>query len=56
LPASRFLGTFSYGVSTSDPLTYLGVTIARDAMALLAAWFPARRAAIVGPMTALQTE
>jgi predicted permease len=45
-----------FGVSDRDPVTLLMVTIAIGAVALLAAWAPARRATRVQPTTALRYE
>ncbi|HEV8598951.1 MAG TPA: ABC transporter permease [Gemmatimonadales bacterium] len=54
--ASRVLGTLLYGVSASDPLTYLGVGLLLALVALAASWLPARRAGRVDPLTAIRAE
>jgi predicted permease len=44
------------GVSPTDPVTYIAVTILMSAVGLLACWIPARRAMRVDPMVALRYE
>jgi predicted permease len=54
--ASRTVGSFLYGLSATDPLTYTALAMMLGAIALGAAWTPARRAASVDPMVALRYE
>jgi predicted permease len=53
---SRFVGSLLYGVRPQDPTTVTTAVIALAAVALIAAWLPARRAARVDPMIALRAE
>lgn len=53
---SRVLHSFLFEVSAIDPLTFSLVPLLMIAVALLAAWIPARRAASVDPMEALRTD
>jgi predicted permease len=51
---SRLLGSLLYEVSANDPLTFGGMVALLTMVALAAAYFPARRASMVEPMTALR--
>jgi putative ABC transport system permease protein len=54
--ASRLIASMLFGVSALDPVTYGGVIALLSAVALAAAWGPARRAVGVDPTTALRSE
>jgi len=51
---TRLIATFLYGVTPSDPLTYVAVTVALVMVALLACFIPARRATKVDSIIALR--
>jgi predicted permease len=53
---TRMLAGFLYGVSTRDPLIFLAVALLLICVAIVAGVVPARRAALVDPMTALRAE
>ncbi len=54
--AGRLLGSLLYGVSPTDAATWTMAVAAWLAVALLACWLPARRAARVEPMIALRQD
>jgi putative ABC transport system permease protein len=53
---TRMMTTLLYGINASDPLTFISIALLLVAVALLACYFPARRAARVDPMIALRYE
>jgi ABC-type antimicrobial peptide transport system permease subunit len=54
--STRLMSALLYGVGPTDLLTYVSVTIVLTAVALLASYLPARRAASVSPIEALREE
>jgi ABC-type antimicrobial peptide transport system permease subunit len=53
---ARVLRSQLFGVSSSDMPSYVAAVIAIGAVALLASWLPARRAAAVSPMIAMKSD
>jgi predicted permease len=56
IAGTRLLATFLYGVEPTDAATFIGVALLLAAVALLANYLPARRAAQTDPMLALRAE
>src|SRR5262249_45045545 len=56
LLSGHWLSGVLYDVGTTDPVTLVAVTLTLLAVALIACWLPARRAASVAPMVALREE
>jgi predicted permease len=50
----RFLRSYLYGLSPFDPIAFAGASLAWVIVAMLASWYPARRATRVDPLTALK--
>jgi putative ABC transport system permease protein len=54
LGLSRIVASLLYGVSATDPLTFLLISLLLAAVALLASFLPARRATQVDPVKAIK--
>jgi putative ABC transport system permease protein len=52
----RMIAGLLYGVGAHDPATFVGVAVLLLGCAFFACWVPARRAARVDPVIALQAE
>jgi ABC-type antimicrobial peptide transport system permease subunit len=53
---TRLIASFLFGVKSWDPIVFVTVPIILSAVALLAVWLPATRAAKLDPMQALRVE
>ncbi len=56
LVLSRVMASYVYGITSTDPLTFASTSLLLIAVALLASYIPARRAARVDPTVALRYE
>jgi predicted permease len=56
LAVNRVLSSMLFGVSSTDPGTFIGVSLALAAVAFAAAYLPARRATTIDPLEALRCE
>jgi putative ABC transport system permease protein len=56
IASGRLLETLLFGVTARDAVSLAAATILLGAVAMIAAWIPARRAAAVDPLVALRVE
>jgi predicted permease len=54
--AAWAISRFLYGIGPTDVVTFVAIPLLLGAVALLAAWLPARRASALDPMAALRSE
>jgi ABC-type antimicrobial peptide transport system permease subunit len=53
---TRFLQAFLYGVTSLDPISFVGALVALVAISFLAAWYPVRRASRIDPVVVMREE
>jgi ABC-type antimicrobial peptide transport system permease subunit len=56
LTESRLIASLLYGVNPRDPAVYGTTAVTLLAIALIACWLPARRAALLNPLDALRAD
>ncbi|HEX6728945.1 MAG TPA: hypothetical protein VF074_02995, partial [Pyrinomonadaceae bacterium] len=54
--ATRLMNSLLYGVSPTDPITFVLVALLLTLVAIASCWIPARRATRVDPILALRNE
>ena len=53
---TRYMASLLHGITATDPLTFVAISLLLSAVSLLASYIPARRATRVEPMVALRYE
>lgn len=53
---TRVLASLLFGISSTDPITFLGISLVLLAVAILASYLPALRATKVDPIIALRAQ
>jgi ABC-type lipoprotein release transport system permease subunit len=56
LAVTRYIASFLYGVTATDPRTLAAAVVFFGAVAAVASYIPARRASLLDPMNALREE
>ncbi len=56
LALTRVVSSLLYGVTPTDPVTFIATVLLLGAVALVSCWLPAQRAARIDPMVALRHE
>ena len=56
LAATRLMTRLLFGISATDPVTFVGIVVLLGAVAFVASWVPARRAVSTDPTMALRSD